>query len=248
VFFAAILFVISPVFVAPLFNHYSKLPPSQIQHDVLSLARANGIPADNVYLVDASRQSDRISANVSGFLGTTRISLNDNLLKKGTHDEILAVLGHEMGHYVLDHAVRLLTLMSIVAFFCFAFLSWGFGVLTGIFGGNWDVRRIDDPAGLPVLSSLLTFFLLLATPVTNTITRTTEIQADMFGINAVRKPDAFATVVLKLSNYRKLDPSPWEEFVFYDHPSGRTRLWEVMRWKAEHLNDPDIKAGPVSPQ
>jgi len=84
--------------------------------------------------------------------------------------------------------------------------------------------------------------------VTNTISRTTEIQADMFGVNAVRKPDAFATVVLKLSNYRKLDPGPWEEAIFYDHPSARTRIWEMMRWKAEHLNDADIKAGPVSPQ
>ena len=59
---------------------------------------------------------------------------------------------------------------------------------------------------------------------------------------------AFATVALKLSEYRKLDPSSWEEAVFFDHPSGRTRIWEAMRWKAEHLNDPDIMAGPISPQ
>ncbi|MEI9887719.1 MAG: M48 family metallopeptidase [Rhizomicrobium sp.] len=247
-FFAAILFVISPVFVAPLFNTYTPLPPSQTRADVLSLARANGIPADNVYLVDASRQSDRISANVSGFLGTTRISLNDNLLNKSTHDEVLAVLGHEMGHYVLDHSTRFLALMTLVALAGFAFLNWGFALAVGLFGGNWDVRRIDDPAGLPVLAALSTIFLLTATPVTNTIIRSAEVQADMFGINAVRKPDAFSTVVLKLSTYRKLDPAPWEEFLFYDHPSGRTRIWEMMRWKAEHLNDPDIKAGPVSPQ
>ncbi len=246
--FLALMLVISPVLISPLYNHYTPLPPSQTKADLLSLARANGIPADTVYLVDASRQSDRISANVQGFLGTTRISLNDNLLNKGTHDEILAVMGHEMGHYVLDHSVRLLTLLALVAFVAFAFLNWGFGVATGIFGGNWDVRRIDDPAGLPVLVILGLVFLLAATPLTNTIIRTTEIQADMFGINAARKPDAFATVVLKLSAYRKLDPAPWEEFLFYDHPSGRTRIWEMMRWKAEHLNDSDIKAGPVSPQ
>jgi STE24 endopeptidase len=246
--FLSVLMIIGPVFIAPLFNRYTPLPQSPLRADILSLARANGIPADNVYLVDASRQSDRISANVSGFLGTTRISLNDNLLKKGTHDEVLAVLGHEMGHYVLDHAVRLLTLTMLLWFVGFALVNLGFQILTGLFGGNWDVRTVDDPAGLPVLLALFTVFQLVATPVTNTITRTTEIQADMFGINAVRKPDAFATVVLKLSNYRKLDPAPWEEFVFYDHPSGRTRIGEVMRWKAEHLNDPDIKAGPVSPQ
>ena len=88
----------------------------------------------------------------------------------------------------------------------------------------------------------------MQTPVTNTITRTAEAQADIFGINAVRKPDGFAQSALMLSEYRKLDPTPLEEFVFYDHPSGRTRIHTAMRWKAEHLNDTDIKNGPVSPQ
>ena len=246
--FVAFEMIIAPVFVLPLFNNYSPLPQSPLKADILSLARANGIPADNVYLVDASRQSDRISANVSGFLGTTRISLNDNLLHKGTHDEVLAVLGHEMGHYVLDHGFRLLLLNGLLILGGFAFANWGYRSLTARFGQRWKVQTIDDPAGLPVLIALATIYFLLATPLSNTITRTTEIQADMFGINAAHKPDAFATVVLKLSAYRKLDPAPWEEFVFYDHPSGRTRIWEAMRWKAEHLNDPDIRAGLVSPQ
>jgi STE24 endopeptidase len=110
------------------------------------------------------------------------------------------------------------------------------------------VRTVDDPAGLPVLSALMTIFFLVATPVENTISRTTEAQADIFGVNAVRLPDAFAQATLQLSEYRKLDPSPLEEFVFYDHPSGRSRITMMMRWKAEHLNDWDIKNGPVSPQ
>jgi STE24 endopeptidase len=246
--FSAVIMMIGPVFIAPLFNHYTPLPATPLKGEILSLARANGIPADNVYLVDASRQSDRISANVSGFLGTTRVSLNDNLLNKGTHDEVLAVLGHEMGHYVLDHAFRLLLLTALVLLVQFAFMNWGYRLLTDMFGGNWDVRTIDDPAGLPLLAALFVISNLILTPISNTISRTTEIQADMFGINAARKPDAFATAILKLSTYRKLDPSPWEEAIFYDHPSGRTRIWEMMRWKAEHLNDADIKAGPVSPQ
>ena len=244
----AVLMLIGPVFVQPLFNRYTPLPQTPLKAEILSAARANGIPADNVYLVDASRQSDRISANVSGFLGTLRISLNDNLLHKATPDEALAVLGHEMGHYVLDHGTRLLLLNSLLFAAAFAFVKWGFARLTNLFGDSWDVRTVDDPAGLPILVALATLFFFVATPVNNWISRSTEIQADMFGLNAVRKPDAFATVVLKLSTYRKLDPGPWEEAIFYDHPSGRTRIWEAMRWKAEHLNDPDIKAGPQSPQ
>ena len=246
--FLTVQIVIAPVFIAPLFNHYAPLPDSALKSTILSLARANEIPATNVYAVDASRQSSRISANVSGLFGTTRISLNDNLLNDCTPSEVIAVLGHEMGHYVMNHVAVGLTWFGLLALVAFAFVDWGFRGLAGLFGRSWDVRGIDDPAGLPLLMALFSVFFLLATPVTNTITRTEEIQADIFGLNAVRQPDAFATVTLRLATYRKLDPTPLEEFVFFDHPSGRTRLNEAMRWKAEHLNDPDIMAGPISPQ
>jgi len=240
--------LVAPVFISPLFNHYQELRPGPVREEILTLARANGIPSTHVYEFDASRQSKRVSANVSGFLGTTRISLNDNLLNRCTPAEIEAVLGHEMGHYVLDHSALLITWFGLVFLVAFLFVNWGFNGLVNIFGGNWDVRSIDDPAGLPVLTALLAVFMLIATPVTNTITRTAEAQADIFGLNAARQPDGFATVTLTLGEYRKLDPTPLEEFVFYDHPSGRTRIFNAMRWKGAHLNDPDIKAGPVSPQ
>lgn len=245
---AAGVVTVAPVLISPLLNHYQPVAESPLKERILALARANGIPADNVYEFDASKQSKRISANVSGLFGTTRISLNDNLLNRCTPAEIEAVLGHEMGHYVLSHVAIGLTWLGLVILVAFLFLNWGFAALTAIFGGNWDVRSIEDPAGLPVLTALLAIFLLLSTPVTNTISRTLEAQADIFGLNAARQPDGFATATLKLSEYRKLDPTPLEEFVFYDHPSGRTRIWTAMRWKAWHLNDPDIKAGPVSPQ
>jgi STE24 endopeptidase len=116
------------------------------------------------------------------------------------------------------------------------------------FGVRWSVSGLADPAGLPMLVAAASIFVFLATPVTNTISRTIESQADLFGLNAAREPDAFATVSLKLSTYRKLDPGPVEVFIFYDHPSGRDRIWMAMNWKAHHLHDADIKAGPKSPQ
>jgi STE24 endopeptidase len=233
--------VVYPVFIAPLTNHYTPLPDSPLKKEILSLARANQIPAENVWTFDASRQSNRISANVSGFLGTTRISLNDNLLKQGTHDEVLAVMGHEMGHYAMGHMVRIVLLRGLVLVFAFAFLNWGFQLATALFGGMWQVRRVDDVAGLPLLTALASIFFFLATPVTNSISRTTEAEADIFGLDAVRKPDAFATVTLKLSTYRKLDPGKWEEIIFYDHPSGRSRIHTAMEWKKEHIGDVDMR-------
>ncbi|HET7086042.1 MAG TPA: M48 family metalloprotease [Rhizomicrobium sp.] len=239
--FQILVIVIWPVFVAPLFNHYSPLPGSALKTNILSLARANEIPVDNVYLVDASRQSNRVSANVSGFLGTARISLNDNLLKQGSPDEVLAVMGHETGHYVMGHALRELLLESLVILLGFAFLRWSFWFAVELFGGQWQVRRVEEIAGLPLLAGLGALFLFLATPVTNSISRTTEYQADIFGLDAARKPDAFATVILKLSTYRKLEPGKLEEIIFYDHPSGRTRIAAAMRWKKEHIRDLDVR-------
>jgi STE24 endopeptidase len=233
--------VIWPLFIAPLYNHYSPLPDGPLRAQILSLARANDVPAGNVWLVDASRQSNRVSANVSGFLGTTRISLNDNLLKQGTSDEVLAVMGHEMGHYVMGHVTRGILMDGLVIILGFGFANWGYLLMVEFFGGQWQVRKISDVAGLPLLAALASFYFFLATPVTNSITRTAEYQADLFGLNAVRKPDAFASVMLKLSTYRKLEPGAWEEAIFYDHPSGRTRIETAMRWKKEHITDPDIR-------
>ncbi len=238
--FTVVFLVIYPVFVAPLFNHYAPLANGPLKQDIRSLARANGVPATDVWVADESRQSNRLSANVAGFLGTTRIALNDNLLQHGSHDEVLAILGHEMGHYVMGHTTRLLLLFGVVTILGFAFLDIAFRLATGVFGGNWQVREVSDIAGLPLLAALWTIYMFLMTPATNTIIRTTEMQADYFGVNAVRKPDAFASTILKLSTYRKLDPGPWEEAIFYDHPSGRTRIHTMMAWKQEHAADPDI--------
>ncbi|HVR41454.1 MAG TPA: GNAT family N-acetyltransferase, partial [Thermoanaerobaculia bacterium] len=110
---------ISPVFVMPMFNKYTPLPPGKVRDEVLALARANRIPAHDVYVVDASRQTTRVSANVSGLFGTTRISLNDNLLNRSSLEEIRAVLGHEMGHYVLNHGARLIIYFTLVISFGF---------------------------------------------------------------------------------------------------------------------------------
>ena len=238
--FAIFLIMLAPVYVAPLINDYKPLPESTIKEQILSLARANGIPATNVYEFNASKQSKRVSANVSGLLGTTRISMNDNLMNRSTPAEIRAVLGHEMGHYALGHNYTGMTWFLMFFFIAFWFANWGFKKLTARFGDRWDVHEIADPAGLPIIFALLAVISFIGTPVTNTASRFIEGQADIFGLNAAREPDGFAQAALKLSEYRKLEPAYWEEVVFYDHPSGRTRISMAMHWKAEHLHDIDM--------
>jgi STE24 endopeptidase len=238
VIFLAVVSLIAPVFIFPLFNTFTKLEDPRIKDPILSMARANGIPAQEVYVFDASRQSDRVSANVSGFAGTMRISLNDNLLKRCTLPEIETTMGHEMGHYVLNHVYKGLALQGIVIVVAFAFVNWGIMAALVRWGEAWGVRGITDVAVLPLAVLLFSVYFFVLTPVTNTITRSMEYEADMYGLNAGRQPDGEAEIDLKLGEYRKLDPGPIEEFIFFDHPSGRTRINAAMRWKAEHLEDP----------
>ena len=226
---------IAPIYVEPLFNTYKPLTDAKIHDSILAMAQANEIPVKQVFEVDASRQTTRVSANVAGMLGTTRIALNDNLLKQCTLPEIRAVMAHEMGHYVLNHGAKLTIYFGVVALFGFGVANVAFDWAVRRWGQRWDVRGIADPAGFPLLMLIFLTFAFLMTPVLNSITRITEREADQFGINASREPDGTAKVALRLGAYRKLDPTPLEEFIFFDHPSGRARIQMAMDWKAAHL-------------
>ncbi len=240
--FVVIVATIAPVYIAPLFNTYKSLPETPLKAQILAMARANEIPATDVYWFDASRQSKRISANVSGMFNTTRISLNDNLMNRSTPSEIKAVLGHEMGHYVLNHVYKGLLFFAVMIAFAFAIVQWGFVKVERRWGQRWGIRGVDDVAGLPVLVSLLAIVMFFMTPLNNTMTRSAEAEADAFGLNAARQPDGFAQAAVQLSEYRKMHPGAVEEFVFFDHPSGWNRIHRSMVWKAEHMGDADIRA------
>ena len=233
--FGLLISFILPVFILPAFNKYTPLEDPAIREPILTLARANQIPVDKVFFFDASRQTTKVSANVAGFLGTTRIALNDNLLRDCTLPEIRHVMGHEMGHYVLNHGVKLAAYSAIIFLLGFGLTNLGFNILLGKRGEAWRVRGIGDPAGLPMVLLIFATFNFLTTPIHNTATRVTEAEADIFGLNTAREPDAAAKVALKLGTYRKLDPSPMEEFIFFDHPSGRARIRMAMDWKAAKL-------------
>jgi STE24 endopeptidase len=233
--FAIFGIAITPVYIAPIFNKSTILNDPKVVDPILSLARANGIPAKNVYTRDASRQTTRMSADVSGFANTMRITLNDNLLRRGSPEEIQAVMGHEMGHYVMNHISKGLTFFSIVIVLGFAYLYWTLGWSLQRWGEKWQIRGVGDTAVLPLALLLFSIFGTVITPIVNTYTRTQEYEADMYGLNTSRQPDGFAQAAIHLGEYRKMNPGPIEEWIFFDHPSGRNRIYAAMRWKAENL-------------
>jgi len=233
--FLVLLDVIAPVYLAPIFNKITRLDDPKITQPILSLARANGIPVRDVFQVDASRQSTRMSAHVSGFGHTMRITLNDNLLKRGSPEEIQMVMGHEMGHYVMNHIYKLEMFFLIVIVTGFALLRWALDWSLRRWGEKWQIRGIGDTAVLPLVVLLASIFFFVLTPVQNSYIRVQEYEADMYGLNASRQPDGAAQGAIHLGEYRKMSPGRLEEWVFYDHPSGRNRIYAAMRWKAENL-------------
>jgi STE24 endopeptidase len=232
---AVLAVAISPVYIRPIFNKITKLNDPKVTDPILRLARANGIPVNDVYEIDASQQTTRMSADVSGFAGTTRITLNDNLLRRGSPEEIEAVMGHEMGHYVLNHVLEDIIFLTIVITVSMAYLFWGLQWTIGRWGKLWGISDPGDPAVLPLAMLLTSILFFVLTPVSNSETRMHEKQADMFGLNAARQPDGFAQAAIHLGEYRKMRPGPVEEWIFFDHPSGYNRIHSAMVWKSENL-------------
>jgi STE24 endopeptidase len=238
--FQVIALLVTPVWIDPLFNTYKPVDDAVIKQQVLAMAHADGVPAENVYEFDASRQTTRVSANVSGIFGSAQVRLNDNLLRRTSLPEIRSVMGHELGHYVLNHQYKMLAFLAVMFVLGFALMAWVVRIGLARWGELWGLQGVGDVAALPLVAFGLSVFFFLATPAFNTLIRVQEIEADRFGLNLSREPLGFAEVDLKLTEYRKPDPGAFEEFVFFDHPSTRFRIHDAMRWReAMQADGPD---------
>lgn len=233
--FISVVAFISPILIMPIFNEYKPMNDGPLKEQILSIARANGMEADEVKQVNASKQTNRVSANVSGLFGTSQISLNDNLLERASHDGVEAVMAHEIGHYVLNHVWKMLAFYTLLFLLGFALASAAFNAIVRSRGAAWGIRDITDISGFPLLYAIASVFLLLTTPIFNSITRVHETEADLFAINATHKPDAWAEIALLTAEYRKLKPPAWEENFLNHHPSPYARVHMAMVWKAENL-------------
>jgi STE24 endopeptidase len=232
--FLLIVELVAPVYLFPLLNDYQPLPDGPVREAVMSLARANQVPTEHVEWFNESKQDTRRSANVAGLLDTTRVALSDNLLDKTSLPEIKAVLGHEMGHYVLNHEWKEPILLSLVIGLALALLSVAMDRALARWGGRLGVTDRADPAGLPLAIALFSVIFFLLTPLQNLVVRSFEGEADAFGLNASREPYGWAMAAMRLSTYRKISPGPFEEFLFYDHPSGYQRVHAAMIWLKEN--------------
>ena len=226
--------VIAPVLIEPMFNKYTPAPPGPVRDTVVAMANANGVPSDKIFIYNGSKQSNAYTANVSGLFGSARVAMSDTMFKKGADiAEVRGVVGHEMGHYVHMHSLWFAGAFSLLAMLGFWLANRLFPLATRLMGAT-GVESVSDPAGLPVLGAVLAVLSLLATPLTNTLIRTAEADADNFSLQRVNEPDGLAKALVKTIEYRAATPSQIEEFIFYDHPSVGWRVRNAMNWKATH--------------
>ena len=237
-----LLFVIAPVFIDPVFNKFEPLKDQVLKQKLLDEAARAGIEGSRVYEVDKSKQTKTMNAYVTGLGPTKRIVMWDTLLAKLDQDEILAVMGHEMGHYVLHHVWQGVA-WSVMGAFVILFIAqrvYESGLAR--WGAGWGVSAPGDPASLPWLLVIVSTISFIGSPIENGISRHYEHQSDVFGLELTHLNHAMATTFVKFAEDSKVNPYPHPliEFWRYSHPSLARRIDFVLHYKPWEQGRPNV--------
>lgn len=226
------LVVIAPVFIDPLFNEFEPLRDDVLRQRLLDMAEKAGIEEGRVYQVDRSRQTKMLNAYVTGIGPTKRIVLWDTLLAAMTHDEIITVMGHEMGHYVLQHLWMGLAVSMAVAFIVFAVSQPLYERAMRRWGPRWRLGASGDMASLPLLLLIGLTVTFLLSPAINAYSRHQERAADTFALELTGLGEPMATAFVKLAENAKMDPDPHPLIVFWrsTHPPIKERIAWCLAW------------------
>jgi Zn-dependent protease with chaperone function len=222
--------LITPLVIEPLFNKFEPLRDPVLRRDLLAEASRAGIAGGRVYQVDKSKQTKTMNAYVTGIGPTARIVMWDTLLAKLDHDEVLAVMGHEMGHYVLKHLWKGIAFYVALSFFVFWIGQALYERGVARWGSRWGVRDARDPAALPWLLVLWLLLSFVISPVTSGFSRHIEHQADIFSLDLTHLNEPMASAFVKFAEDSKEDPRPprFIEWWMYSHPSLGRRIDFVL--------------------
>jgi STE24 endopeptidase len=233
--------VIQPVVLDPIFNKFEPLHDQVLRQKLLDLASRAGIEGSRVYQVDKSKQTRTMNAYVNGIGPTNRIVMWDTLLAKMNHDEVLGVMGHEMGHYVLRHMWKTLAFLLALSIFGFYLAYRLYEPGLARWGSRWGVTERGDPASLPYLLLIAGVFGFLLSPVISGYSRMHEHEADMFSLELTHLNEPFASAFVKMAEDSKQDPSPhpFIKFWAYTHPPIAERIPFALQYKPWEQGQPN---------
>jgi STE24 endopeptidase len=200
--FAGFSALIAPIAIDPLFNEFGPMKDKRLEAKIDALARRAGIDGGKIFEVDKSKDTTTVNAYVTGLFGTKRIVLWDTLLAKLEDDEVLVIMGHEMGHYVLHHVAQGLILSSIGTIFALYLIHRAANALIRRFGTRFGFDRLSDVASVPLILLLAQVTILFGSPVINGFSRSLEHEADRFAleITQANRPAALGFVKLQEDN------------------------------------------------
>ncbi len=216
----------APLVVDPLFNKFTPLPPGRLHDRIETLAAKAGIPDAPILVADKSKQTHETNAYVTGIGSSARIVIWDTTLQRMPEDQIVAIVGHEIGHYVLKHiywgfalSVGGLLVLLPLAKLCYE-------ALLRRYGAAWGINGPGDYAAVPALLLTVSLFSFLLAPVTNGVSREIEHQADAYGLSVTSNRPAMARAFVSLSEQNLSDPNPpaFIKFWLFTHPPLSERI------------------------
>ncbi|EIT85797.1 M48 family peptidase [Fictibacillus macauensis ZFHKF-1] len=224
--FTIFMFFIQPVVIDPLYNKFYPLKNEQLKEKILTLAKKADIPAHNVYEVNMSEKTNALNAYVNGIGSNLRIVLWDTTLDKLKDKEVLFVMAHEMGHYVMNHLYQNLIGAIVLSFFGLWFGSKLYKWFILKWGEKWGLKGPGDLAALPVLLLIFSLLSFAAGPVENMISRKAEHDADRYAIELTKNPEAAVTSFQKLAaeGLSEVNPPGLVKFFLYTHPTMLERI------------------------
>jgi STE24 endopeptidase len=206
--FYAVVLLVSPVYIAPLFNQFGPMKDEALERQVLAVAAQAGVEGARVFEVNKSADTEKVNAYVTGIGRTKRIVLWDTLLARLTPEQIRFVVGHELGHYVLGHVWTNIFISWVLTLLDLFGAHRAAGTLLARFGTRFGFAQLSDPASLPLLMLLLSLFSLLISPASLALSRYHERQADRFGLDLTRDNTAAATAFVALQRQNLAVPRP----------------------------------------
>jgi len=206
--FIILMILVQPVWIDPLFNNFGPMKNKELEARILELSHRAGIEGGRVYEVDKSEDTNALNAYVTGFGATKRIVLWDTIIAKLDQDELLFVMGHEMGHYVLGHVWKSIIFFSLLIMATLYAIHRTAGWLIDKFHRRFGFTELSDVASLPLIILLFSVYFLIITPVALAFSRHNEHEADRFGLEITRNNHAAAMAFVKLQQENLGVPRP----------------------------------------
>ncbi|CAM9090980.1 unnamed protein product [Ectocarpus fasciculatus] len=227
--FSILMLTIVPTVIMPLFNTYSPLEDGELKSSIENLAKRVSFPLTNLFSVDGSKRSAHSNAYFYGFFKNKRIVLYDTLIKQADTNEIVSILGHELGHWKMSHTLQgfVISQTYLLASFC------AFGLATEL---GESLRLSFGYSTSATLITLYLFFAVMWAPVDhllgvfmNVLSRKNEFEADAYAVKlGYSKGLQSGLVKLQLENLGNMNPDPWYSAFHYSHPPLVERL-QAMR-------------------